>query len=214
MPMCCAIKSASHSSLGRSRRRRQTASAMKRRCAGQRASMPFSLPPTRTRRTSTITFITTRPRWTAPGSSVTSSALAVRYGGSLTAFALKMICPSSPILSCTARDAFSITGRGWGRSGSPHTRSSCGLPSMKLLPNAPPTLTIFSVSWRRSATRSSMGAAVRFHFSFRGRSGQPGCGRPPSGTVMIPRTSRPSSLGSARSRSSLFPCQSPLAVSI
>ena len=136
MPMCCAIRSASHSSPGRSHRRRPTASAMKRRCAGQRASMPFSLPPTRTRHTSTTTFITTRPRWTAPGSSGTLSALAVRCGGSLTAFALKMICPSSPTPSCTARGTFSITGRGWGRSGSPRTRSSCGLPSMKLLPNA------------------------------------------------------------------------------
>ena len=130
MPMCCAIRSASHSSPERSRRRRPTASAMKRRCAGQRASTPFSLPPTRTRHTSTITFITTRPRWTAPGSSGTSSALAVRCGGSLTAFALRMICPSSPIPSCTAKGAFSIMGHGWGQSGSPRTRSSYGLPSM------------------------------------------------------------------------------------
>ena len=158
--MCCAIRSANRSNPGRSRRRRPTASAMKRRCAGQRASMPFSLPPTRTRHTSIITFITTRPRWTAPGSSVTSSALAVRYGGSLTAFALKMICPSSPILSCTARDAFFIMGHGWGQSGSPHTRNSCGVPSMKLLQNAPPILMLSSGSWRRPASRSSMGAAV------------------------------------------------------
>ena len=128
--MCFAIRSASHSSPGRSRRRRPTASAMKRRCAGQRASTPFSLPPTQTRHTSTITFITIRPRWTAPGSSGTSSALAALCGGSLTAFALKMICPSLPIPNCTARDAFSIMGRGWGRSGSPHIRSSYGLPSM------------------------------------------------------------------------------------
>ena len=212
--MCCAIRSANRSSPVRSRRRRRTASAMKRQCAGQRANTPFSLPPTQTRRTSTITFITTQPRWTAPGNSGTSSALAVRYGGSLTAFALKMICPSLPIPSCTARGAFSITERGWGQNGSPRTRSSYGLPSMKLLPNAPPILTLSSGSWRRPATRSSMGAAVRFHFLFRGRSGQPGCGRPPSGTATIPRTSRPSSLGSARSRSSLFPCLSPLAVSI
>ena len=159
MRMCFAIRSASHSSPGRSRRRRQTASAMKRRCAGQRASMPFSLQPTRTRHTSTITFITTRPRWTAPGSSVTSSALAVRYGGSQTAFALKMICPSSPTPNCTARDDFSITGHGWGQSGSPHTRSSCGLPSMKLLLNAPPILMLSSGSWRHLATRSKIGRA-------------------------------------------------------
>lgn len=51
-------------------------------------------------------------------------------------------------------------GRGWGQRGSPHTRSSCGLPSMKLSPNAPPALTIFSVSWRRPASQSSMGAAL------------------------------------------------------
>ena len=160
MQMCFAIRSASHSSPGRSRRKRRTASAMKRRCAGQRASTPFSLPPTQTRHTSTTTFIITRPRWTAPGNSGTLSALAVRCGGSLTAFALKMICPSSPIPSCTARGDFSITGRGWGQRGSPHTRSSCGLPSMKLSPNAPPALTIFSVSWRRPASQSSMGAAL------------------------------------------------------
>ena len=161
-----------------------------------------------------ITFITTRPRWTAPRSSGTLSALAVRCGGSLTAFALKMICPSSPIPSCTARGAFSIMGRGWGRSGSPRTRSSYGLPSMKLLPNAPPILMLSSGSWRRPASRSSMGAAAQFLFLFRGRSGRPGCGRPPSGTVTIPRTLRPSSPGSARSRSSLFPRLPPLAVSI
>ena len=81
-------------------------------------------------------------------------------GGSLTAFVLKMICPSSPTPNCTARDDFSITGHGWGRSGSPRTRSSYDLPSMKLLPNAPPTLTLFSGSWRHPASRSSMGAAV------------------------------------------------------
>ena len=160
MQMCFAIRSASHSSPGRSRRKRRTASAMKRRCAGQRASTPFSLPPTQTRHTSTTTFIITRPRWTAHGSSGTLSVLAVRCGGSLTAFVLKMICPSLPTPNCTARDDFSITGRGWGRSGSPRTRSSYGLPSMKLLPNAPPILTLFSGSWRHPALRSSVGAAV------------------------------------------------------
>ena len=36
----------------------------------------------------------------------------VRCGDSLTVFALKMICPSSPIPSCTARGAFSIMGHG------------------------------------------------------------------------------------------------------
>ena len=144
--MCCAIRSASRSSPGRSRRRRPTASATKQPCAGQRASMPFSLPRTRIRHTSIITFITTRPRWTAPGNSGISSALAVRCGGSLTVFALKMICPSLPTPSCTAKDAFSTMEHGWGRSGSPRTRSSYGLPSMKLLPNAPPTLTLFSGS--------------------------------------------------------------------
>ncbi len=212
--MCCAIRSANRSNPGRSRRRRPTASAMKRRCAGQRASMPFSLLLTRTRHTSIITFIITRPRWTAPGSSGTSSALAVRCGGSLTAFALKMICPSSPTPSCTARGDFSITGRGWGQRGSPHIRSSYGLPSMKLSQNALPILTLSSGSWRRPASRSSMGAAVRSLFLFRGRSGLPGCGHPPSGTATIPRTSRLSSPGSAHSRSSLFLRLPPLAVSI
>ncbi len=214
MRMCSAIRSASHSSPGRSRRRRRTASAMKWRCAGQRASIPFSLPPTQTRHTSTTTFIITRPRWTVPGNSGTLSALAVQCGGSLTAFALKMICPSLPTPSCTARGAFSIMGHGWGRSGSPRTRSSYGLPSMKLLPNAQPILTLSSGSWRRPATRSSMGAAVQSLFLFRGKSGRHGCGRPPLGTTTIPRTSRLSSLGSVRSRNGLFLCLRPLAVSI
>ena len=209
-----AIRSASHSSPGRSRRRRRTASAMKRQCAGQRANTPFSLPLTRTRHTSIITFITTRPRWTVPGSFGTLSALAVRCGGSLTAFALKMICPSLPTPSCTARDAFSIMGHGWGRSGNPRTRSSYGLPSMKLLPNAPPILMLSSGSWRRPASRSSMGAAAQFLFLSRGRSGRPGCGHPPSGTVTIQRTSRPSSPGSDHSQSRLVPRLPPLAVSI
>ena len=95
-----------------------------------------------------------------------------------------------------------------------YTRNSCGVPSMKLLQNAPSILMLSSGSWRRPATRSSMGAAVRSLFLFRGRSGRPGCGHPPSGTVTIPRTSRPSSPGSARSRNSLFLCLRPLAVSI
>jgi len=212
--MCFAIRSASHSSPGRSRRRRPTASAMKRRCAGQRENMPFSLQPTQTRHISIITFITIRPRWTVPGNSGTSSALAVRCGGSLTAFALKIICPSSPTPNCTARDDFSITGHGWGRSSSPHTRSSCGLPSMRCSQNTLPILMLSSGSWRRPASRSSMGATVRSLFLFRGRSGRPGCGRPPSGTVTIPRTSKPSSPGSAQSRSSLFLRMFPLAGSI
>ena len=139
---------------------------------------------------------------------------AVRCGGSLTAFALKMICPSSPTPSCTARGAFSITGRGWGQHGSPHIRSSYGLPSMKLSQNALPILTLSSGSWRRPASRSSMGAAVRSLFLFRGRSGLPGCGHPPSGTATIPRTSRLSSPGSTHSRSSLVLRLPPLAVSI
>ena len=158
--MCYAIRSANRSSPGRSRRRRPTASAMKWRCAGQRASTPFLLPPTRTRHTSTITFIIIRPRWIAPGSFGTSSALAARCGGSLTAFVLKMICPSSPTPNCTARDDFSITGHGWGRSGSPHTRSSYGLPSMRRSQNTLPILTLSSGSWRRLASRSSMGAVA------------------------------------------------------
>ena len=57
-------------------------------------------------RTSTITFITIQPCWTAPESSGISSALAVRCGGSLAAFVLKMICPSLPTPSCTARGHF------------------------------------------------------------------------------------------------------------
>ena len=214
MPMCCAIRSASHSSRARSPQRRQTGWATKRRCAGQRASMPFSSPPTLTASTFITTSTTTPLRWIAPTSSGTSSALAVRCGGSLTAFALKMICPSSPTPSCTARGDFSITGRGWGQRGSPHIRSSYGLPSMKLSQNALPILTLSSGSWRRPASRSSMGAAVRSLFLFRGRSGLPGCGHPPSGTATIPRTSRLSSPGSAHSRSSLFLRLPPLAVSI
>ncbi len=137
MPMCCAIRSASHSSPGRSHRRRPTASAMKRRCAGQRASTPFSLPPTRTRRTSTTTFIITRPRWTAPGSSETLSALAVRCGGSLTAFALKMICPSSPTPSCTARGTFSHYGAWLGTERQPSYKEQLRLAINEALAKCP-----------------------------------------------------------------------------
>ena len=65
-----------------------------------------------------------------------------------------------------------------------------------------------------TATRSSMDAAVQSLFLFRGRSGRPGCGHPPSGTATIQRTSRPSSPGSDQSQSSLFPRLPPLVVSI
>ena len=42
--------------------------------------------------------------------------------------------------------------------------TAAGVPSMKLLPNAPPILTLFSGSWRRPASQSSMGAAAQFLF--------------------------------------------------
>ena len=198
--MCCAIRSASHSSPGRSRRRRPTASAMKRRCAGQRANTPFSLPPTRTRRTSTITFITIRPRWTVPGSFGTLSALAVRCGGSLTAFALKMICLSLPIPSCTARGAFSITGvAGDGRQ--PSYKEQLRLAINEALAKRPADFDAFLRLMEASGFTVKHGRGGMISFSCSGgRSGLPGCGHPPSGTATIPRTSRLSSPGRDRSR--------------
>ena len=58
------------------------------------------------------------------------------------------------------------------------------------------------------------GRSGTISFFFRGKSGQPGCGRPPSGTATIPRTSRRLSPGSVRSRISLSLRLLSLAVSI
>lgn len=70
----CAIRYASPSSPGRLRQRRQTVSGMSWLCAGQKAAMPLSSPPIRTRNTFTVTFITIQRPSTAPGNSVISGA--------------------------------------------------------------------------------------------------------------------------------------------
>lgn len=92
MRMCCAIRSGSPSVLERSPRRRQTGWAMKRLCAGQRGSTPFSLPPIQTASTSIITFTTIPPPWTIPGNSGIFSDRRQPCGGSLTGYAWSMIC--------------------------------------------------------------------------------------------------------------------------
>ena len=66
-------------------RRRQTRWAMKRRCAGPRASTPFSSPPTQTASTSIITSITTLFPWTIPAKmcirdSMKRRVRAIRFG--------------------------------------------------------------------------------------------------------------------------------------
>ena len=111
----CSFRSGRRSYPARSRRRRQTKSAMKRPCAGQRASTSFSFVPTSTRATFTITFITTPQPRTAPGSFITSSAPALRCGGSLTGCASSMSCPSFKIRNSTARAAFFTMASGTGK---------------------------------------------------------------------------------------------------
>ena len=112
----CSFRSGRRSRPARSRRRRQTKSAMKQPCAGQRASTSSLSVPTLTKATFTITFITTPPPWTVPGNSITSSAPALRCGGSLTGCALSTSCLLSKIRSSTARAAFSIMDNGSGKS--------------------------------------------------------------------------------------------------
>ena len=67
--------------------------AMKRRCAGQRANTPFSLPLIQTAATSTITFTTIPLPWTAPGNSGIFSDRRRPCGNSLTGCAWSMTCP-------------------------------------------------------------------------------------------------------------------------
>lgn len=67
--------------------------ATKRRCAKQRASTPFSLPPTQTASIFITTSTTTPLRWIAPTSSGISSARPERCGGFLTECVWKMTCP-------------------------------------------------------------------------------------------------------------------------
>ena len=72
--------------------------------AGRRASTPFSLPPTQTRQHihNHIYYNSTSLDCTHGSSGFVISSAAL-CSGSLTAFALKMICPSLPTPSCTAR---------------------------------------------------------------------------------------------------------------
>ena len=144
----------------------------------------FLLPPTQTRRTSTITFITIRPRWTAPGNSGTSSALAVRCGGSLTVFALKMICPSLPIPSCTARDAFSITGHGWGQNGSPSYKEQLRLAINEALAKRPADFDAFLRLMEASGFTVKCGRGGTISFSCSGAgAGDPAAGIHPRGRL-------------------------------
>lgn len=59
------------------------------------------------------------------------------------------------------------------------------------LAKGPADFNAFCGSWRRRASRSSGGVAVRSHSSFRVNNGPPGSDHPPSGKATIPRTSEP-----------------------
>ena len=96
------------------------------------------------------TFITTPRPLTAPGSFTTSSAPALRCGGSLTGCALSMSCPLSKIQNSTARAAFSIMASGLGKSRPPHN-SGCGWPSWRPWGKSPPTFRRSCGSWRSLA---------------------------------------------------------------
>ena len=87
------IRSGRRSSPERLPRRRPIASATKRRCAGRRASTPFSLPPTQTASISITIFTTILLRWIVPGSSGISSARPALCGGSRIGCVWKMTCP-------------------------------------------------------------------------------------------------------------------------
>ena len=190
--MCCAIRSASPSSRGRSPRRRPTGWAMKRPCAGRRATTPFLSPPTQTAITSIITSITAPSPWTAPGNIGTSSAPGGRSGGSLTGCASSMSCPSSRTPSCPARALSAITGSGWGMASAPRRKNSSGPSSTRYWPSPPPISRPFSPRWRRQASRCSTGGAVRSRSGSPALSGLPAGGAPPWGTATAPRLSRPS----------------------
>ena len=103
-----------------------------------KARISSSSAPTLTRATFTITFITTPPPRTVPGNSITSSAPALRCGGSLTGCALSTSCLSFKIRSSIARAVFFTIDNGSGKS-HPRPSSGCGWGSWRLWSKSPPT---------------------------------------------------------------------------
>ena len=81
---------------------------------------------------------------------ITSSAPALRYGGSLTGCALSTNCLSFKIRSSTARAVFFTMDNGSGKS-RPRPSSGCGWGSWRLWSTSPPTSRRFCGSWRSPA---------------------------------------------------------------
>ena len=167
--------------------RRQTGWATKRRCAGQRASMPFSSP-THTDRQhihNHIYYNSTSLDCSHKFRDFIGSARAVRRLSDRVCLENDLSVITSPKLHGKGRFP-SITERGWGRSASPPTRHGCGRPSAIPSPKARTALTLFCGSWRSPAMRSSGGVAVRSRSLFRGSSGPPGSARPTLGEGFDP----------------------------
>lgn len=89
----CSSRYDKRSRPARSRRKRPTKSALKRRCAGRKANISSSSAHTPTRATCIITSISIPRLLTVPGNSIISSAPALPSGGCLTGFVWSMICP-------------------------------------------------------------------------------------------------------------------------
>ncbi len=108
--------------------------------------------PIQTASTSTITSITIRPRWTAPGNTGTSGDRRRPCGGCLTGYVWSMTCSLSQTQSSAARAAFFITANGSGSVPRP-TSSGYGWPSLPPSNKSPPTSPRSSGSWRRPGIR-------------------------------------------------------------
>ena len=148
----CSFRSGRRSCPGRLRRKKQTVSAMKRRCAGQRESISSSSVRIPTRPISTIIFISMRRPLIAPGNFIISLVRPLPCGGSLTACASNMNCLLSKIRASTARAVFSTMDSGSEKS-HPLPSSGYGWLFSRLWRKSPQTLPTFFVSWRSPAFR-------------------------------------------------------------
>ena len=146
----CSFRSDRRSCPGRLRRKKQTVSVMKRRCAGQRESISSSSVRIPTRPISTITFISMRRPLTAPGNFIISLVRPLPCGGSLTACASNMNCLLSKIRASTARAAFFTMASGLGKS-RPLPSRGYGWLFSPLWRKSPQTSPTFFSSWRSPA---------------------------------------------------------------
>ena len=146
----CSFRSGRRSCPGRLRRKKQTVSVMKRRCAGQRESISSLSVRTPTRPISTIIFILMQRPLTAPGNFIISSVRPLHCGGFLTACASNMNCMSFKIRASTARAAFFTMASGSGKSRLLPS-SGYGWRFSPLWRKSPRTLPTFFVSWRSPA---------------------------------------------------------------